>query len=237
MFLGFRPLRIVSSLTRSMREASNHQKKRGRRIKSGAEIIALANKPHGSIPDAYQGNRTKQYVRRQKGQMSLEEMERMDRKLREDRERHKEEAKGSVYYNWRKMKSLPQYLKNRFAIKEKFGAEGWRPKRVVRYEVRNSMKFLKEYYPDMPISELSAKFDVDPESVRRILRSKWVRSDEEEADRIRRASKKKQSTNGGLLKKYITQQLINGKYIDHDVVADMKRRGKYEKGYVEPYFN
>jgi len=72
------------------------------------------------------------------------------------------------------------------AIKEKF-EEGWNPRKRLSPDALEGIRAIHAQFPEQyTTSVLAAKFAVSPEVIRRILKSRWTPSEEEEADRKRR---------------------------------------------------
>ncbi|KAK3683666.1 hypothetical protein B0T22DRAFT_483491 [Podospora appendiculata] len=72
------------------------------------------------------------------------------------------------------------------ALKEKF-PEGWNPRKKLSPDALAGMKALHQQFPEEYTTEVLAnKFEVSPEAIRRILKSKWTPSTEEEIDRQER---------------------------------------------------
>ncbi|ROT43269.1 hypothetical protein SODALDRAFT_327456 [Sodiomyces alkalinus F11] len=72
------------------------------------------------------------------------------------------------------------------ALKEKF-PEGWRPLKRLSPDAIAGIRALHQQFPDeYGTAQLAEKFEVSPEAIRRILRSKWTPSTEEEEERRER---------------------------------------------------
>jgi hypothetical protein len=72
------------------------------------------------------------------------------------------------------------------ALKEKF-PEGWRPRKRLSPDALAGIRALNAQFPDVYTTEaLSEKFEVAPEAIRRILKSKWVPNAAEEESRQER---------------------------------------------------
>jgi hypothetical protein len=72
------------------------------------------------------------------------------------------------------------------ALKAKF-PEGWQPRKKLSPDALAGIRALHAQFPDeYPTEVLANKFEVSPEAIRRILRSKWTPTQEEEADRQER---------------------------------------------------
>ncbi|KAK0387970.1 hypothetical protein NLU13_4214 [Sarocladium strictum] len=85
---------------------------------------------------------------------------------------------------------LPSWRIQKEALKEKF-PEGWRPRKRLSPDALAGIRALNAQYPDIyTTAALSAKFEVDPEAIRRILKSKWKPSEEEQEKRLERWQKR-----------------------------------------------
>ncbi|KAI4135579.1 MAG: hypothetical protein LQ347_000548 [Umbilicaria vellea] len=77
------------------------------------------------------------------------------------------------------------------ALAQKFGDQGWAPRKRLSPDALDGIRVLHAQYPDKYTTPVLAdQFKVSPEAVRRILKSKWRPSEEEEADRRRRWDKR-----------------------------------------------
>ena len=72
------------------------------------------------------------------------------------------------------------------ALKEKF-PEGWNPRKKLSPDALDGIRALNQQFPDVYTTTVLAKrFEVSPEAIRRILKSKWKPSSEEEEERQER---------------------------------------------------
>jgi hypothetical protein len=72
------------------------------------------------------------------------------------------------------------------ALREKF-KEGWSPRKRLSPDALAGIRAIHAQFPQQyTTSVLAEKFEVSPEAIRRILKSKWTPKEEEEADRQRR---------------------------------------------------
>ena len=79
------------------------------------------------------------------------------------------------------------------ALKKKF-PEGWKPRKKLSPDAMAGIRMLHDQFPDEYTTEaLAAKFEVSAEAIRRILKSRWKASAEEEADRQERWFKRGKS--------------------------------------------
>jgi len=78
------------------------------------------------------------------------------------------------------------------ALEEKF-EEGWAPRKRLSPDALAGIRAINAQFPEeYTVPVLAAKFEVSPEAIRRILKSKWRPDEEEEEDRKRRWYKRGQ---------------------------------------------
>lgn len=75
--------------------------------------------------------------------------------------------------------TLPEWKKQLIGVKKAIGNEKWRPSRRLSREEIESLRLLKQSFPNITSRELSERFKVSPEAIRRILKSNWEPSEEE----------------------------------------------------------
>lgn len=78
----------------------------------------------------------------------------------------------NVPKEWRRIKTLPQWKKQMFALKEKFPM-GWNPLKKLSREQMDHMRDIKRAQPQINLNELASMFSISPEAARRIIKSKW----------------------------------------------------------------
>ena len=79
------------------------------------------------------------------------------------------------------------------ALMEKFGTAGWQPRKKLSPDALEGIRALYAQNPQrFNTPALAEQFAVSPEAIRRILRSKWRPSDDEEEDRKKRWEKRGQ---------------------------------------------
>lgn len=88
----------------------------------------------------------------------------------------------NVPENWRKMSNLPEWRRQKYALIEKHEGARWDPSKKLSRDQMESVRLLREAVPNINASELAKHFEVTPEAVRRILKSKWKPLTDEEAD-------------------------------------------------------
>ena len=77
------------------------------------------------------------------------------------------------------------------ALSEKFGPTGWLPRKRLSPDTLDGIRTLHAQYPDkFTTPRLADQFQISPEAIRRILKSKWRPKDEEEERRRRRWEKR-----------------------------------------------
>lgn len=89
----------------------------------------------------------------------------------------------SVPANWRKIKALPPWKRQMFALREKFHDKGgWNPSKKLSREAMDGIRSIKASNPELSSGDIASYFKVSPEAIRRILRSKWRPSPAEQAN-------------------------------------------------------
>lgn len=77
------------------------------------------------------------------------------------------------------------------ALSEKFGQTGWAPRKRLSPDTMEGIRGLHAQYPDKYTTPaLADQFQVSPEAIRRILKSKWRPNDDEEEERRERWNKR-----------------------------------------------
>lgn len=77
------------------------------------------------------------------------------------------------------------------ALEKKFGEVGWQPRKRLSPDALEGIRALHAQYPDKYTTPVLAnQFEVSPEAIRRILRSKWRPSEKEAQDRRERWEKR-----------------------------------------------
>ncbi|CAH01009.1 mitochondrial ribosome assembly protein RRG9 [Kluyveromyces lactis] len=91
---------------------------------------------------------------------------------------------------WRDNTALPDWKRQKFALKEKLNGERWNPKKKLSREQMETVRLLKRQFPHMTSGDIAIQMKVSPEVVRRILKSKWEPTEEELEDIQRRWKKR-----------------------------------------------
>lgn len=84
-----------------------------------------------------------------------------------------------VPIGWRKDMSLPLWKRQIYALREKFNGEAWNPRKKLSREAMEGIRLLKQHMPHLHSGHIAKMFKIPPESVRRILKTKWEPSEEE----------------------------------------------------------
>uniref|UniRef100_A0A060T232 Required for respiratory growth protein 9, mitochondrial n=1 Tax=Blastobotrys adeninivorans TaxID=409370 RepID=A0A060T232_BLAAD len=88
---------------------------------------------------------------------------------------------ANVPKNWRSNKNLPQWQRQMFALKEKLHESGgWKPGKKVSRDAMDKIRALKRTFPEINAGTIASHFQISPEAVRRILRSRWTPSEKEQ---------------------------------------------------------
>ncbi|KAK7713805.1 Required for respiratory growth protein 9 mitochondrial [Botryosphaeria dothidea] len=102
-------------------------------------------------------------------------------------------AKGGVENPAKKDKTKKKapWMVQKEALKEKFGEEGWKPRKRLSPDAMEGIRRLHASDPQTyTTSVLADEFKVSPEVVRRILKSNWRPSEEEQEERAQRWEKR-----------------------------------------------
>ncbi|AOA62529.1 hypothetical protein PP7435_CHR2-0028 [Komagataella phaffii CBS 7435] len=78
-----------------------------------------------------------------------------------------------MHADWRKMKTLPEWKRQKFALVEKLQGSKWNPKKKLSRDTIEGIRLLKEKLPELKADYFAEQFQVSPEAVRRILKSRW----------------------------------------------------------------
>jgi hypothetical protein len=77
------------------------------------------------------------------------------------------------------------------AIQEKLGGEAWNPRKKLSPDTMEGIRHLHQTQPQrFTTAVLSQQFKVSPDAIRRMLKSKWRPTDEEQEDRAKRWDKR-----------------------------------------------
>ncbi|KAF2233225.1 hypothetical protein EV356DRAFT_430487, partial [Viridothelium virens] len=90
------------------------------------------------------------------------------------------------------------------ALKKKFGGEAWNPRKRLSPDALEGIRALHNANPEgASTSVLAEQFQVSPEVIRRILKSKWRPSEKEAEERRQRWDKRGEKIWSGMVKKGI----------------------------------
>ncbi|ROW06410.1 hypothetical protein VMCG_04363 [Cytospora schulzeri] len=104
----------------------------------------------------------------------------------EGRDKPKQTNREPILEEEKKKDYRPTWAIQKEALKAKF-PEGWMPRKKLSPDALSGIRALNQQYPEIYTTKaLSEKFEVSPEAIRRILRSKWEPADDREEDRQRR---------------------------------------------------
>ncbi|ODQ68385.1 hypothetical protein NADFUDRAFT_6369, partial [Nadsonia fulvescens var. elongata DSM 6958] len=92
-------------------------------------------------------------------------------------------------------KELPDWKRQMFALREKFNGQTWNPTKKVSRDTMDLIRLLKQSNPGLKSSEIADRFRISPESVRRILKSKWVPNETEASNISDRWKRRRESIN------------------------------------------
>ncbi|KAF2017142.1 hypothetical protein BU24DRAFT_420166 [Aaosphaeria arxii CBS 175.79] len=88
-------------------------------------------------------------------------------------------------------KKMERWQIQKAALKEKLGGEAWNPRKKLSPDTMEGIRHLHFSQPErFTLGLLADHFKVSPEAVRRILKSKWRPSEEEQEERLARWDKR-----------------------------------------------
>ncbi|MCJ1480096.1 Required for respiratory growth protein 9 mitochondrial [Schaereria dolodes] len=122
--------------------------------------------------------------------------------------------------SWRREREQWQIQKD--ALINKFGSQGWNPRKRLSPDALEGIRALHAQYPGKYTTPILAdQFEVSPEAIRRILKSKWKPDDEEETNRRQRWSRRgvgiwSQMNEIGFKPPKRWREMGVGKYTSHD---------------------
>ncbi|KAL1606674.1 Required for respiratory growth protein 9 mitochondrial [Paraconiothyrium brasiliense] len=88
-------------------------------------------------------------------------------------------------------KERPAWQAEKEAVKRKLNGEAWNPRKKLSPDTMEGIRHLHKTQPTKFTTPVLAQyFQVSPEAIKRILRSKWRPSDEEQEDKLRRWDKR-----------------------------------------------
>lgn len=67
----------------------------------------------------------------------------------------------------------------KWQLEKKLEGQRWNPSKKISQEQMEALKLLKFNFPELSASDLAERFKISPEAVRRILKSNWRRTDDE----------------------------------------------------------
>ncbi|QHS75711.1 mitochondrial ribosome assembly protein RRG9 [Saccharomyces paradoxus] len=112
-------------------------------------------------------------------------------------------------------KEIPEWKKQKMAVRKKLQGNRWNPSKKISQEQMEALRLLKFNFPELTASDLADRFKISPEAVRRILKSNWKRTDEENnntherwkrrGERIKEMYQKKENA------EFVSSQIITGR--------------------------
>ena len=114
------------------------------------------------------------------------------------------------------VKEIPEWKKQKMAIRKKLQGQRWNPSKKISQEQMEALRLLKFNFPELTASDLADRFKISPEAVRRILRSNWKRTDEENNDAHERWKRR------GLRIKEMYQKNENMDHVANQIVTGRK---------------
>lgn len=89
-------------------------------------------------------------------------------------------------------RSTPEWIKRDATIKRKFDGGPWKPTAKVLRITMDGIRTFRKQFPQLDVSKIGALFKISPEAVRRILKSRWKPTAEDEANLSARWDKRRE---------------------------------------------
>lgn len=125
---------------------------------------------------------------------------------------------------WRKNKSLPQWLRNKYALKEKAMKVDFSKVKKLSPSTAKAIRMLHDEFPEeLPTEKLSEFFKVSPVAIAKILKSRWTPTEKE----YTRLEKRWQKN----LSKQISEKLVETKF--SEFIEETERKLKMD---LPPFF-
>ncbi|KAK6528294.1 Required for respiratory growth protein 9 mitochondrial [Arthrobotrys megalospora] len=146
---------------------------------------------------------------------------------------HYRTAAGVPVNNEKKIydKDTPEWKIHKDAVMSKLRNKTWNPFSRLSPAAVATLKQLKQENPGMTVEEYAPIFKISPDALRRILKSKWTPTPEQEADRIERWKRRGKNVwqeweEKGLV---VTKKTRTQRVEEREVAAE---REKQQKGFV-----
>lgn len=124
----------------------------------------------------------------QKDSVNIEVASKKAKASRQSSERKSKPEKRSPNAEFAQPKPKREQWKiQKEALEKKFGEDGWNPRKKLSPDAIEGIRAMHAQYPDQFTTPILAKqFEVSPEAIRRILKSKWRPTPEEAEKRMER---------------------------------------------------
>ncbi|TID31231.1 hypothetical protein CANINC_000174 [Pichia inconspicua] len=125
---------------------------------------------------------------------------------------------------WRKNKNLPQWMRDKYALKEKAMKIDLSTVKRLSPATAQAIRTLHDAFPEeLPTSKLAEFFKASPVAIAKILKSRWVPTQKEAAKLQERYEKK--------IVKQVSEKLIENKF--EEFIENMETKIKME---IPPFF-
>lgn len=125
---------------------------------------------------------------------------------------------------WRKNAHLPQWLRNKYALKEKAMKMDLSSVKRLSPTTANAIRMLHDQFPEeLPNEKLAEFFKVSPVAIAKILKSRWTPSEKEFKNSEKRWEK--------YVSKQVFKKMVESKF--NEFIEETERRLKME---IPPFF-
>ncbi|AWU74338.1 uncharacterized protein C5L36_0A09310 [Pichia kudriavzevii] len=125
---------------------------------------------------------------------------------------------------WRKNKNLPQWLREKYALKEKAMKIDLSKVKRLSPSTANAIRMLHDQFPEeLPTPKLAEFFKVSPVAIAKILKSRWTPT-EKELEKLERRYQRR-------LLRQVTEKMLHNKF--EEFIAETESKLKME---IPPFF-
>lgn len=169
--------RTARSKAAQQNPAATHTRKPAKQSKPDGQVFDVPDEEEFSVEEV------RVAVERKRRAKSEQEIA---RRLKKKQDKMRKAEEDRIAREEERRKRMPSWAVQKEALKKKF-PDGWRPFKRLSPDALNGIRALNQQFPDMFSTQvLSQRFEMSPEAIRRILRTNWDPTADEDEDRQRR---------------------------------------------------
>lgn len=167
------------------------------------------------------GFRGKVYNKRNLDEYSAENTEILEKNSNDDLNNNngKQNKTKPPPPGWRKNKNLPQWLRNKYALKEKSMKLDLSKVKKLSPSTSRAIRVLHDEFPEeLPNEKLAEFFNVSPVAIAKILKSRWIPTEKELSKLESRWERR--------VSKQVSEKMVENKF--NEFIAETERKLKME---------